>query len=309
MKRDKKEKEGIAKPIKVLNRYYLIKPISAFLGTIWFSIVIKYWGVFLKLVDADSKLTAWGWILTVLVYGLMLWISIVSVQESKILVSYETNMHIYEHLIKSLDDLCDSSYDRILEHLKKMKTKVRSRDMYKNTVEPIKQLKDISREIKECFSEIADFQNDDLVVSMAYNFPAKGDEWYWVDSKYMEGGLSTRELFANKNSTFYHVAHNEDFIFYSDKKVAYEDNCYIYDSKDRKGEVCGSIVCMKIPVLIENEVVARIILSVSSYGVLLCTQDKEDAVGEIIEKILLRRFSKRIRIELAHLYIKSEQIS
>ncbi len=61
---------------------------------------------------------------------------------------------------------------------------------------------------------------------------------------------------------------------------------------------------MKIPVLLNDDIVAQIVLSVSTYGVLLCKESEERAVGEIIEKVLLRRFSKRIRIELAHLYIK-----
>lgn len=296
--------EGIEKLIKIINKCYYIKPIIAFLGTVWFPIIIKYLGQVLKLVNEKDYLTILGWICTIAVYGSVLGISLISVQESKILVRYETNLHIYEHLIKSLDDLCDANYDRILTHLSESETKKSSRNIYKNTVEPIKQLKDIAREIKECFSEIADFQRDDLIVSMAYNFPRENNDWFWIDSKYMEGGLSTEQLFTNTDSALYHVAKNEDFIFFSNKKTAHDEKCYIYDSKDKEGTVGGSIICMKIPILLGNEIVAQIVLSVSTYGVFLCGENEEKAVGEIIEKVLLRRFSKRIRVELAHLYIR-----
>lgn len=185
----KGKKEGIEKLIKIINKYYYIKPAVAFLGTIWFAIIIKYLGKTLLLVNTNDNLTVLGWVCTVAVYGSMLGISLISVQESKILVRYETNLHIYEHLIKSLDDLCDASYDRILEHISDMGAQAHSKNIYKKTVEPIKQLKDITREIKECFSEIVDFQNDDLIVSMAYNLPKQNSKWSWIDSKYMEGGL------------------------------------------------------------------------------------------------------------------------
>lgn len=296
--------EGIEKLIKIINKCYYIKPIIAFLGTVWFPIIIKYLGQALRLVNETEGLTFLGWLCTIAVYGSMFGISLISVQESKILVRYESNLHIYEHLIKSLDDLCDASYDRILTHLSESEIKKPARNIYKNTVEPIKQLKDIAREIKECFSEIVDFQRDDLIVSMAYNFPRKNNEWFWIDSKYMEGGLSTEQLFTNTDSTLYHVAKNEDFIFFSNKKTAHDEKCYIYDSKDKEGTVDGSIICMKIPILLGNEIIAQIVLSVSTYGVFLCEENEEKAVGEMIEKVLLRRFSKRIRVELAHLYIR-----
>ena len=59
-----------------------------------------------------------------------------------------------------------------------------------------------------------------------------------------------------------------------------------------------------IPILLGNEIGAQIVLLVSTYGILLCEESEESVVGEIIEKVLLRRFSKRIRVEFAHLYIK-----
>lgn len=98
----------------------------------------------------------------------------------------------------------------------------------------------------------------------------------------------------------------DNFIFYSDKDVAKSDKCYIYDKKDKGGKSKGSIICTRLPILINDEIVAQIILSISTYGFKICERKQESDVGEIIEKILLKRFFKRIRVELIHMYIRSK---
>ena len=287
--------------VRNLNKHGIIKFLFPFLCSIWFPIVITLMGESLKLADSQGMLTQIGWIITIFVHAMTAAIAVISRQDVMLFKSQDDNFRIYEHLVKSLDDLCDSNYDRILTYVREGKVSLNA--MYENTINPIEQLKDITREIKECLSEIVNVGNNDVVVSMAYNFPEFNSEWKWVDDKYVDGGLGIQKLMSSCHSTFYQIANNKaDYLFFNDKKVAYQKKCYIYDKKDRNGEVEGSIICMKIPVKINDADVAYIILSISTYGVKICEDSKEEIVGDIISNIILKRFNKRIRIELIYLY-------
>lgn len=151
--RGNKEKPGVTERISIsLNNHSWIKVVSAFLVTIWFAVIIKFLGVTFKLSDTDGNLTVFGWVCTIVVYWVMLAVSLLSVKENKVIKKTESSKRFLEHLLSSLDDLCDANYDRVLAHVTEMGPQISSRDIYKKTVEPQKQLKDICREIKECFA-------------------------------------------------------------------------------------------------------------------------------------------------------------
>lgn len=302
--------KGIESVIQFLNKYY-IKVIFTFLSSIWFPIIIRYWGESLKLTNND-KLKWHAWVVTIIIYGGTLCLAFIAVKESKItnehnlrISQLKDSIKIYEHLLKSIDKICDNKYGTMLRYIMNSDyKKLNSNQVYK-MIQPLDQLIEISKEIKECFNEIVVIGNNQLVVSMAYNFPQIDDNWLWVDCTNNYGGLTPLELINHRTSTFYNVYNEQNyFIFYNNKEEAVNDNAYIRDNRD-KGKKNGSIVCMEIPVEIQNNCkIARLILSISSYGFMFDESNtKQDKIGETIENIILHRFSKRIRIELLNLYI------
>ena len=147
-----------------------------------------------------------------------------------------------------------------------------------------------------------------ISVSMAYEFPGVTSELRWIDQQEIQQCMQLKQLRNNRNTTFYKIYSGQsNFLFFNDKANAAKENKYVFDKKDHRYHDIGSIICDDIAVEDEDGKIARIILTISTYGYKFTNNDDEETLGnmsEIIEEVILQQFEKRIRIELALLYVK-----
>lgn len=301
--------------IQGVNKHYIFKAILAVLVLIWLPIVIKYFGVMLKLCESDGSLTILGFVTTITIYLLQAVIIFLAVIESRNSRNYqsdieklESNIKVYEIIRAKEFHVYDDRYDSIITYINKWNSK---NIKYNDLLNPIRQLKCISNQIGECLKETISNSHGKLVVSIAYNFPTINDEWKWIDTNDLHGGLTIKELIASNESSFYKVYSKEEpIVFYLDKEEAHKDRYYIWDSIDRnkKNREIGSILCKEIRVSTQDEIIGRAILSVSSYSFKFDSDNNnEKKIQEIIENIILQPFEKQIRSELGLLYLHERQ--
>ncbi len=89
--------------------------------------------------------------------------------------------------------------------------------------------------------------------------------------------------------------------FYPNKRTAMEKNLYLPGPKDSSNDYIGSIICRDIS--IDSHKSVQAILSISTYGHQICEEDDDDTKRKVLN-LLLPSFEKRIKLELALLYIK-----
>ncbi len=98
-------------------------------------------------------------------------------------------------------------------------------------------------------------------------------------------------------------------FFFNDKAKAAQEGNYVFDKKDERHGNTGSIVCDNISLENDNGMIARIILTISTYGYKFTNSTDEtvlENMSKIIEEVILQQFEKRIRIEMGLLFIKKK---
>lgn len=325
--------KGILKRIAdCLNEHWIWKTIILFLPSIYLPVVVKYAGKPLHLSNEKGGMSRGGIIITVIVYVSVLSINILSSYKAKKdmekdsekelahtqeveglkgeLQSFRNTLDVYDRLLNVIGNICDVKLGAIYNYINSSLEIGEFHKPFNETVYPEKQLKSIAREMKTCLTEITRPPFNNISVSMAYEFPGMGGDLKWIDQQEIAQCMQLKNLKKNKNTAFYKIYSGEsDFLFYNDKKVAEQERCYVFDKKDHRYHDIGSLICDDISIEDENGKIARIILSISTYGYKFT--DSEDVevlnnMSEMIEEVILQQFEKRIRIELAFLFVKKQ---
>lgn len=327
-----KIKTVLKKMADCLNEHWIWKTIILFLPSIYMPVLIKYGGEELKLSNENGGLTKAGIIITVLIYLSVLGINILSnykakkdresdsakdkKNEKKIkryeeeIQAYDNTLDVYTRLLNVIGNVCDIKLEAIYNYINSSIERQEFRKPFNETVQPEKQLKSIAREMKSCLAEMTIPSVNHISVSMAYDFFRPESKMRWIDQNEVAQCMQLKNLIKNKNTAFYKIYSGQsNFLFFNDKKDAAEKKCYVFDKKDDRHHNIGSIICDDISIEDEDGKIARIILTISTYGDKFTnSQDKNilDNMAEMIEEVILQQFEKRIRIELALLYIKKQ---
>lgn len=315
-----------------LNEHWIWKTIILFLPSIYLPVVVKYAGENLGLSDVDGKLTMRGIVITVLIYVCVLAINILANYKSKRdkdiegqreiehkkeienykneIISYDETLAVYTRLLNVIGNICDVKLEAIYGYISASLEEGVFHKPFNETVYPEKQLKSIAKELKTCLSEITQPPFNQISVSMAYEFPEVGSGLKWIDQQEIAQCMQLSQLKKNENTTFYRVYSGQsNFLFFNDKSKAASEGKYVFDKKDHRHHDVGSIICDEIALEDENGKIARIILTISTYGYKFTNSSDEDVLknmSDMIEEVILQQFEKRIRIELALLFVKSQ---
>lgn len=314
-----------------IKRHWITYTILTFIPTIWFSLIISFFGEFLKIINindsGEKKFTLPGGVLTFTVVIIPLLITIfnnrhASLTESSKLEMLEKQKSFYEQLNKSVDLICEDKLKRLNAVVNELKGEEHPSPPH-IVSNPKKQLKAIIRQINDCLCVFLaqpdlKFKHKDFLITLAYRFPLEEDkQWVWLDAS-EEKGLALDILIGeNSKSTFnYILKGNKPFYFNNDKKDAKQRDQYLYDSNDQtnadnENEI-GSIFCCRFQIKKDNSTSIDALLSVSTYQKKFCNYiDKRDEMNKQklknIEDNLLAvvqdYFGKRIEIELSLLYL------
>lgn len=313
-----------------INEHWIWKTIILFLPSVYLPVIVKYAGENLGLSDQAGALTKMGVGLTIVVYVAALFVNVLSSYKSKKdkenelakdlrhqeeiekykqeIFDYDNTFDVYDRLLNVIGNICETKFDAICEYIDNSIKVGEFRKPFNETVYPDKQLKSIAKELKTCLSTMTKPSVDNITVSMAYQFPGVSDHIRWVDQQEIAQCMQLSQLKSNKCTTFYKVYSEEsNFLFFNDKKEAASQGNYVFDKKDQRYHNIGSIICDEISIEDESGKIARIILTISTYGYKFTdSDDKEtlDNMSQMIEEVILQQFEKRIRIELALLFVK-----
>ncbi|MBQ6430856.1 MAG: hypothetical protein IJJ99_03140 [Oscillospiraceae bacterium] len=163
--------------------------------------------------------------------------------------------------------------------------------------------------------------DNDLYISLMYNFPQENkDVWKWGDTL-RQKGLSIEEAVNNESSAFHHLLFSEKAplsrIFYNSKQQAFLAGCYLKDSEDfvdgRTNEIGGSIVCYYRDVKLQDKTYIRAAIGISSYrNRFIADEDLPEGWKntdldncELIKNIdyIVDQYLSQARIELCKFYL------
>lgn len=307
-----------------INEHWIWKTIILFIPSIYLPIIVKYFGEELALVTND-KLNHIGIIATVVIYSLCLIINILTSYKAKRdiktdeekerchkkeIETYSNTLNVYGRLLNVIGNICDIKLDSIYSYINNSIAKGEFHKPFNETVYPDRQLRTIAKELTNCLSEITQPPAGNISVTMAYEFPKLGSDIKWIDTKDISSGMKLSKLKRDENTTFYQIySGKQSYLFFNDKKEAFQKGRYVYDKKDDRHHNIGSIVCDEITIEDDKGRLARIILTISTYGYKFTDSSEKpilDNMSKVIEQVILQQFEKRIKIELALMYIKKQ---
>lgn len=298
-----------------LKQHWLVYSFCIFIPTIWASLVLKYWGVALLLVDANQSFTPLGKVVTIIIYLasfiLFAYNNHYALRNDLEINGLKSSLRLYGFIIKSIHFVCRNKYDTLVTRMEEFD--LQHTNLPSIVSDPTKQITSLINELLRCTSNVTEIDERHIAVALAMDdeLTQVKDRWEWFRaSRGIEGGKSVNDLINSKESSLYHVyQREEDYLFENDKRAAMNAKRYIPDSKDDRNLI-GSIVCKNITIRPEAKCF-RSILTISTYGQKFVYDDNLtsiDTVKRNIEEMLLYEFEQRFQIELVlyWLFIKGQ---
>lgn len=317
-KKEQRRKDFLKKSKNILPIF-----LSAFIVTIpvwWFSVILRFWGEDLKLmqtVNNKTDLTLGGIVLTVLVMGGVLFYTILQKYKeqkvidvsSKLKESEEKNK-IYSTVSNALCEICDFKVTNKLNKIKYVQKSGVTAEFFDND----HQMAEIKRNLETCIKQLLNtysHENDekDLYASILYRFPAlpnSEDGWFWAVSA-RERGLEKSQL-LRPDSTFSRLLESDEpYLIFNSKSLALKQKSYIPDDNDKKEELKGSIVCYRIKAKLNDIIYLDAVVGISTYQKpFVYTNDENEInnIAQLIKTYVIDVFEKQICIELCNCYMR-----
>lgn len=296
--------------------------VAIFLSTssIWFSLILNFWGENLKFISKDAegerKFTPIGLVLTIFVITFSCLIAMAQrcYEYEKLNTDKDKRkLYVLENVDLGTNKVCDNKFITLKKRILSIK-RGKEAQCPQIVSNPCEQLKHIVEKINVCLCKLLtqkeyNINEDELYISLYYNFPMENDEWKLADSLSPEKGLSIDELQDDK-STFSNVLKAKNpFLFYNSKEQARKSDCYISDGEDKNdenNELKGSIACHRIVVKEDNQDLIKAVLSITTYNKRFVNSNDRKIIDNTkynIQEYILKPFIKRIDIELCLLYL------
>lgn len=223
-------------------------------------------------------------------------------------------MFVLEHVDTDINKICDNKYMTLKKRIWKIKNE-KTEEIPRIISSPSEQLKHIVEKMNNCLCKLLSQQNEyvikqeELYISLYYNFPLEDDSWQQTDRFSPERGLGVKNLLTKETLFARILKSRENFLFYNSKEQARIEGCYIQDEDDRiseEGKIKGSIACYRIIVKECEQILVQAVLSISTYDKQFINKDDKGTIKNSIfniDEYILKPFIKRINIELCLLYL------
>lgn len=292
----------IDKIYKYFKKHWLISTLIVTIPTYWFTL-IKLVGENIGLVDS-GKLNVVGIVISIIIFIISLGFALIkNYKDNQESEKISSNQYILQKILTSVNSVCSKKSDRYIEFINYNQQNNRV-EPFNKIAKPKLQVKDIIEEIKICLSDIADIDRENIGVSIIYKDNIS-DKWEWFYNSNRINDLSLKEITENASSTARQVIDGRHtMMFVANKKTGQADNTYVKCKSDDSFNLIGSIVCKAIDVILDDKKFINSILSITTYGNLICEDNDEDAKNTI-SNIMLPPFEQRLKLELALHYIKN----
>lgn len=303
-----------------VQRRWLI--VSIFLSTvsIWFSLILNFFGENLYLITTNKagkkQFTLLGLIITIIVIGFSCLLAMAQRYYEYCRLNSDKDKRklvILEHVDIETNKICDNKYITLKKRLWEIK-QGKIDDFPEIVSKPCEQLKHITEKMSSCLCKLLSqneysINENELYISLYYNFPMEDKFWHRTDNISPEKGLSIGTL-LNEGSTFSKVLRSkEQFVFYNSKEQARKTDNYIRDGEDRldeNNELKGSIACYRIIIKEAGQELVKAVLSITTYNKKFINNDDKKIIDNVkfnMDEYVLKPFIKRINIELCLLYL------
>lgn len=303
-----------------VQKQWLIVSVLMSTSSIWFSLILSFWGEQLHLIGVDTngkrQFTIIGIILTIIIVGFSF--LLVTAQRyyeySKLNTDKDKRkLFVLEHMDIEINKICDNKYITLKRKLSEIKNG-NIKDFPQIVSNPCEQLKHVTEKMNNCLCKLLSqneysINENELYISLYYNFPLEDNLWKQADSIAPERGLSIDDLISEKSTFSKVLKSKEPFLFYNSKEQARKTDSYISDGEDRldeNNELKGSIACYRIIIKEAGRELIKAVLSVTTYNKKFVNSDNKRIIDNVkfnMDEYILRPFIKRIDIELCLLYL------
>lgn len=300
------------------------------LSAIWFSLILTYFGESLSLIYIDPVTNKRGFSLFGIIATVFIILATTLGELAKLYYEqsdnepFEVGGFIFlNNLRNAFNITCKNKYSTLLSKIHALKS-TQSNDIPAIISDPPKQLNIIADEMQNCLRHLLREDNnkhwakdDDLFVSIIYQFPEEGTnaKWYWATEEHglgIEGLLKDYE--GGKTSTFKYLIANKGSVRFFNSKADAEKNCmYIeddLDERDDNGNLMGSIACYEDFIKKGDIEYIHYVLMISTYSKKFTSSLSKEAVDNVkhnMKEFIISDFQFRIRIELCLLYLSELQ--
>ncbi len=269
----------------------------------YYFIILQFYGNQLGLTARNNTLTSRG---SYLLWSLILFSIIINYAKSKgdkyIANADQNTNDLLKKLISRTNTLAQIKYNRFIKFIKQHHSS-EINDPFNHITKAEKQIRLLLNYFRDIFSDAFKIDTDNIGISLLYKSLLK-PEWEWLHKMNIENDLSKTDLINNPHSSFRQIIDGHcNFIFYRDKRDAINENKYVPSQKDSEDHNLGSIICKKFYIGDEPEYLVAI-LSISTYGIMICKQRDYNYSKKIINDIILKIIEKLLLIELSLLTIK-----
>lgn len=303
-----------------VQKKWLIVSVLMSTSSIWFSLILSFWGEKLHFIVTDAsgkrQFTFLGAILTILVVGFSCLLAMAQryYEYSKLNNDKDKRkLVVLENVDIETNKICDNKYITLKKRLWKIKNG-EIVDIPQIVSNPCEQLKHILDKMNNCLCKLLyqkeySINSDELYISLYYNFPMENNVWKQADSLSPEKGLTIDELMDEKSTFSKVLSSKEPFLFYNSKEQARKLDSYIRDGEDRineNDELKGSIACYRIVVKEEKQELIKAVLSITTYNKSFVSSDNKKIINNVkfnMDEYIFKPFIKRIDIELCLLYL------
>lgn len=290
-------------------RFRIAHIVITFLPTIWFPFVVNWLGEYIWLVvtvNNKKQFTVLGWVLSTIVILLVILFQLLHFIKSSDpqYESLKENNKALSAVEDSLRSLCISRKKQYINYIEKSLSNLGCNELV-NIHDPVRCLCEILSEIENFFVYSLSIRRDQISATLAYTMLGD-DKWRWIDDQYVDDS-SLRYLISNKKSAIYQIYSGQrSMLFHTDKRVAFENEEYVYNEKDEEHKRIGTIICAKVACGKHNRDYVFGILTISTYGKHILTDlNDNNPAKEFIKIHILEPYFERILMELALLYAKS----
>ncbi len=303
-----------------IQRQWLIVSVFVSTSSIWFSLILNFFGDKLNLIGVDAngqkRFTVVGVVLTGVVTGFSF--LLVAAQRyyeySKLNTDKDKRkLFVLEQVDIETNKICDNKYITLKKRLSNIK-KGKINEYPQIVSNPCEQLKHIIEKMNNCLCRLLsqkeyNINENELYISLYYNFPMEDDQWRLTDSIAPEKGLGINELVDDKSTFSAVLVSREPFLFYNSKEQARRIDHYISDGEDQVDEndqLKGSIACYRIVTRESGQELIKAVLSITTYNKKFVNTDDKNIVANVkfnMDEYILKPFIKRISIELCLLYL------
>jgi hypothetical protein len=210
---------------------------------------------------------------------------------------------LLKHVIESIDAVCNRKMLRFIDYVRE-NGKKNIVDPFDDITKPNIQINTLIDELNICLAKVFNMERNDIGISVIYK-QQSDKKWNWLYMINLRNGTNITEVVGNANSSAKQIIDQKtNFVFFRDKSQGEKAKQYVSGKVDSDQDKIGSIICRNISVESDDNMYVNAVLSITTYGKYICTDEDESEVRKLLDYVL-SPFDKRLKLELTLLYIRN----